>query len=173
MNPGALALYPAAMDTEPLFRARPGAITGLFSPAERRVVLHLARIRHPIVWIGRDERSTLYLDDYSVSAAHCTLSKGDGVWTVRDHGSTNGTLLNGTPVTAPVALKPGDRLDLGRVVLYAVDATLRIPLPATSNTSLQVHQADVYGPTQAGRVFGRTRQCYYKAAERYDAGRKP
>jgi pSer/pThr/pTyr-binding forkhead associated (FHA) protein len=38
--------------------------------------------------------------------------------TIADLGSTNGTLVNGRPVgPAPVALRPGDRVQVGTVLL--------------------------------------------------------
>jgi pSer/pThr/pTyr-binding forkhead associated (FHA) protein len=153
-------------DTEHVPPSAPGAITGLYSPNAHKVVYDLAQSRRAIVTIGRDECSALYLDEYSVSSVHATLSRSGCSWMLRDHGSTNGTLVNGVKIAFPVQLTVGDRLDLGRVILYVVDESLRIPLPATSNTSLQVHQAEVYGPTLAGRIFGRARSAYYKAQER-------
>ncbi len=56
-------------------------------------------------------------DDSYVSQRHARLYRKDGrVW-LEDLGSTNGTYLNAKPVSAPVALHRGDRLQVGRTVL--------------------------------------------------------
>jgi pSer/pThr/pTyr-binding forkhead associated (FHA) protein len=60
-------------------------------------------------------------------------------WEVVDLGSINGTQVNGTPVTAPTPLRPGDELCLAEAVRFvaeAVDVPARapldvVPLPAT------------------------------------------
>lgn len=70
----------------------------------------------PVV-IGRNpSRSNLALSQYGkVSSAHCRLECADGVLRVTDLGSTNGTFLNGAPLTpnAPAILRDGDTLMLG------------------------------------------------------------
>ena len=56
-------------------------------------------------------------DDSYVSQRHARLYRRDGrVW-LEDLGSTNGTYLNAKPVSAPVVLHRGDRLQVGRTVL--------------------------------------------------------
>jgi hypothetical protein len=55
--------------------------------------------------------------DNFVSQVHARVFRsGDDYW-VEDLGSTNGTLVNGRKLTAPVALRRGDRLQVGRSVL--------------------------------------------------------
>lgn len=56
-------------------------------------------------------------DDSYVSQLHARLFARDGRWFVEDLGSTNGTYLNRKKVTGPVALRRGDRLQVGRTVL--------------------------------------------------------
>jgi len=56
-------------------------------------------------------------EDTYASQMHARVFRRDGrVW-LEDLGSTNGTYLNAKPVTAPVALRRGDRLQIGRTVL--------------------------------------------------------
>lgn len=56
-------------------------------------------------------------EDTFASQLHARLYRRDGrVW-LEDLGSTNGTYLNGQPVTEPVALRRGDRVQAGRTVL--------------------------------------------------------
>ena len=46
-------------------------------------------------------------------------ARGDGVW-VQDLDSTNGTFLNRDKVAGPAAMRLGDRLRVGSVVLELV-----------------------------------------------------
>ncbi len=56
-------------------------------------------------------------DDTFVSQLHARVFRDDGDLWVEDLGSTNGTLLNDKPVSAPVVLRKGDRLKIGKTVL--------------------------------------------------------
>jgi hypothetical protein len=62
--------------------------------------------------IGRDAGCDVVLAHATVSRRHIGLHFRDGHWILRDLGSTNGTLVNGTPVRR-CQLQPGDRLTLG------------------------------------------------------------
>jgi len=67
--------------------------------------------------VGRSPDNRIVLNDGKVSRAHLSLAcRGDAVW-VTDLGSTFGTLVNGKKLTAPVALAPGDRVQVGGYVL--------------------------------------------------------
>jgi len=67
--------------------------------------------------IGRAPGCAIVLTGDYVSAHHARLFERDGrVW-VEDLGSTNGTLLNGRRVRRPAAMRAGDRLKIGEVVL--------------------------------------------------------
>jgi len=66
--------------------------------------------------IGRAPLNDVTLDDGSVSGSHCQLIVSDGRVRIRDVGSTNGTMVNGTPVTE-TEVQPGHRIQLGGVEL--------------------------------------------------------
>jgi pSer/pThr/pTyr-binding forkhead associated (FHA) protein len=67
--------------------------------------------------IGRAASCHITLDDTYISQLHARVSaREDGV-TVEDLGSTNGTYLNRQRVTSPVIGSPGDRLQLGGIVM--------------------------------------------------------
>ena len=69
------------------------------------------------ILIGRAEDSTLVLDDDYASTRHARLvQQGDG-WAVEDLGSTNGTYLDRTRVTAPTPVPIGVPIRIGRSVL--------------------------------------------------------
>jgi pSer/pThr/pTyr-binding forkhead associated (FHA) protein len=67
--------------------------------------------------IGRGDACHVKLADTYVSQFHARLFPKDGAWFVEDLGSTNGTFLNQRKVTAPVELRAGDRLRLGKTTL--------------------------------------------------------
>jgi hypothetical protein len=65
--------------------------------------------------IGRDSGCDVVLDDSSVSGRHARLRAKDGVWTIADLRSTNGTRLNERPVQGETRVQPGDLLTFGLV----------------------------------------------------------
>ncbi len=66
---------------------------------------------------GRAPGCDVQLDDTYVSQVHARVAlTADGV-VVDDCNSTNGTYVNRTKVHAPTPLRPGDRVQLGNVVL--------------------------------------------------------
>ncbi|MBN2248702.1 MAG: FHA domain-containing protein [Coriobacteriia bacterium] len=66
------------------------------------------------VLIGRSPDADLVIADDFVSSTHARVSVTDDGPVLEDLGSTNGTLLNGQPVTRVMALKSGDAIELGR-----------------------------------------------------------
>lgn len=67
--------------------------------------------------VGRAQDSTLVLDDDYASGRHARLFPQDGAWFVEDLGSTNGTFLDRTKVTAPTGVPLGVPLRVGKTVL--------------------------------------------------------
>ncbi len=69
----------------------------------------------PELTVGRAPGCGVNLgDDTFVSQLHARVFQRDGEYFVEDLGSTNGTFLNDHKVAAPVALRPGDRLRVGK-----------------------------------------------------------
>ena len=67
--------------------------------------------------LGRAPGCTVVIDDTYVSQIHARVAAGpDGVH-LEDLGSTNGTTCNGSAVTGPRRLRPGDRIGVGAMVL--------------------------------------------------------
>lgn len=62
--------------------------------------------------LGRDPESDIFLNDMTVSRSHAFLELADGVVTVRDAASLNGTYVNGVCVDAAL-LGDGDVLQIG------------------------------------------------------------
>jgi len=72
--------------------------------------------------LGRNPVNDIKLDDPSVSGSHCEILLGDGNAVIRDLGSTNGTFVNGAPVTE-AALEPGQTIHLGGLqLMFCSDA---------------------------------------------------
>jgi len=63
--------------------------------------------------IGRATDSQIFLDDVTVSRKHAAIEVEDGVFTLIDLGSLNGTYLNNQSV-AKSALKTGDEIQIGK-----------------------------------------------------------
>jgi hypothetical protein len=89
----------------------------------------LIPLERPITHIGRGLTADVRLEDAHVSRRHAIVSvRGDGI-RVLDDRSSNGTFLNGRPVTV-AALSDGDVLRFGRVVFRYVEiAPRRSPQP--------------------------------------------
>jgi hypothetical protein len=66
--------------------------------------------------IGRQADNDLVLTDPGVSRHHAEITSERGTCTLRDLGSTNGTLVNGTRVSEH-ALRDGDRIQIGSSVV--------------------------------------------------------
>ena len=73
------------------------------------------------VTIGRLPGSSVRIEnDNSVSRRHAVLHVEDGQVTVTDEGSHGGTTVNGEQVAGPVALRPGDKIGIGRAVITLI-----------------------------------------------------
>jgi pSer/pThr/pTyr-binding forkhead associated (FHA) protein len=66
------------------------------------------------ILIGRAPDATIVLDDDFVSTHHARLTPNGNHWIVEDLGSTNGTWIDRTRVSAPTVLRPGTQLRIGR-----------------------------------------------------------
>ena len=67
--------------------------------------------------LGRDSDNTVILPDPRISAKHAQMVWRGGHWWVEDLGSTNGTFVNGQPVTQPTRLGARDLLRVGPAAL--------------------------------------------------------
>ena len=93
---------------------QPGAGREPAGRASREVV-----IRGERAVIGRLPECDVPVDDPGVSREHAELKKEDGVWTVRDLGSRNGTFVNDEPVDRR-------RIAEGDVVRVGPDVTVEL-----------------------------------------------
>jgi hypothetical protein len=85
-----------------------------------------------VTTIGRGTHNSIALpSDKYASTNHALVFVRDGALYVRDRGSTNGTLLNGTRADGEILLHDGDRLAVGTTVLrYSAGRAPEAPGPA-------------------------------------------
>lgn len=69
--------------------------------------------------IGRGTECTIRLDDKDVSRRHASLQPFGTDYYIMDMGSTNGTLVNDSPVEKKM-LNHGDRISIGQQVLQFI-----------------------------------------------------
>jgi predicted component of type VI protein secretion system len=93
-----------------------GELVVLRSPARAEGERHL--LNSAPLTIGRSAENDVPLDaDEFASSRHARVEpRRDGVW-LEDIGSTNGTYLNGTQLTRPRRLAPGDVIRVGETDL--------------------------------------------------------
>ncbi len=79
-----------------------------------------------ITTLGRSQRNTIVLEDPSISREHLRFYVEDDQVSVEDSSSSRGTLINGQALTTRVALKHGDKLDIGnqQIEVVSVNETL-------------------------------------------------
>ncbi len=74
----------------------------------------------PEITMGRRAGCGIRLDFENVSGKHCVLTLINGVWHVRDLGSTNGTSVNGSRTSHQHAIMPDDEIGIADH-LYTID----------------------------------------------------
>jgi len=67
----------------------------------------------PVVVIGRKQDCDFVVHDDSTSRVHAVVMLYAGRWYVTDHGSTNGTCINGRRIWGTTAVRVGDRISFG------------------------------------------------------------
>lgn len=88
------------------FAITAGPGQGMSVPVERTINL------------GRAADSTLLLDDDYASARHAQLVQTDeNTWVISDLGSTNGTYVNGKPISDPTKVTVGDVVRIGKTLM--------------------------------------------------------
>lgn len=80
--------------------------------AGRRYTLH-----QDVTTLGRTTESDIMLPDAHASRNHARLSFLKGQWILEDLSSRNGTFVNGTAITRPAPLMPGDQIRIGDGIL--------------------------------------------------------
>lgn len=129
---------PAAQPAQPAHPAQPAQPAQPQAPVGRpsmpvappataapRFFLEIEGRMHPVdrlpFVLGRGSDADFRLDDKGVSRRHLQLSMQGGAVVASDMGSTNGTLINGVPLRAPVVLANGSLLRMGntRIIFHS------------------------------------------------------
>lgn len=98
-----------------------------------------------VVTLGRRADNPLCLAHETVSGRHCDLAEADGLLTILDHGSTNGTFIRGER-TEQGTVAAGEVFQLGGVEMsYEVNAPPEVSAPAPE----QALQAEAQSSSEA------------------------
>ena len=87
--------------------------------------------------IGRDEGVAVRLATSEVSRRHCAIRIREGVATVEDLGSRNGTQINDVTIADKTALQPGDVLRIGPM-LFQYEVKVKATADASKDTSAEI-----------------------------------
>ena len=112
-------------------RADPGQARGAGDAGPSEVPWEFDQDR---IVLGRAASADVVLPHRSVSLRHATLRLEGGRYTLVDHGSTNGTRVNGQRLVAerPKPLRDGDRVELG-VFAVRFHSGIAVALPASGD----------------------------------------
>src|SRR4029077_3071091 len=77
----------------------------------------------PRITFGRNAKNTVQLADNGASGFHAEIAREGGAYVLRDLGSTNGTLVDGEPISE-TALQHGARIRMGATRFVFVDPTV-------------------------------------------------
>jgi pSer/pThr/pTyr-binding forkhead associated (FHA) protein len=97
----------------------------------------LHELGEEIVTVGRLADNTIQIEDGSVSSHHAEIVFESGEYHLNDKGSTNGTFINGEPVSNAV-LKNGDQIRFGSIeTVFAADVRAKSsqPLPQSEKAA--------------------------------------
>ncbi|MGW0765205.1 FHA domain-containing protein [Streptomyces sp. NPDC002676] len=110
--------------------------------------------------LGRDPQGDIVFDDARVSWRHATVSFNGRSWAIEDHGSTNGTFVQGQRIQH-MELAPGSSVNLGN----ATDGPcLNLSAAAAPVGQAQQPQAAPYAAQGAGAGAGWAQQAPQQAA---------
>jgi hypothetical protein len=102
--------------------ARPGPATTpprliVVDGAGSKLATGTTFVLRPLTTIGRNPENVIALDEPFVSGLHAELTFDHDRWWVHDHGSTNGTFVNGNRIDVATGIQTGDIVQFGRMKL--------------------------------------------------------
>ena len=120
------------------------------------------RVRPPRFAIGRGEDNDLVIHDPNLSRQHALIEFLSGAPFISDRGSSNGTFVNGQPLTSAVALYDRDLINLGGSCDVAVGinlvaaepANVGAPRPAAPPTAPATSEVAAPAPTPTTTAAG-------------------
>jgi len=126
-------------------------------------VLESRRLDKEEISIGREDTNDIVLNNPSISRRHSVIRVSDGIVSVKDLGSVNGTFINNVKMDEAV-LDIGDEIVVGKYMIkLKSEKTLDPELDFSFQSSEQGKSIDV----ETFRVDDKTRK---KMLERYQSG---
>lgn len=111
------------------------------------------RIAKDEVTLGRGNTNDVPLQGIGISRQHCRAFLRDGTIYVEDMGSTNGTVIRGTPIEGPMRVPPGTPVDVGECrVLFQYDPDDEPQEPMERTMSIPAAPAPPKPPPSSGAV---------------------
>jgi diguanylate cyclase (GGDEF)-like protein len=118
--------------------------------------------------IGRARTNQVWLTDEGLSRVHCRIVRREDGYFLEDARSTNGTICQGLPVTAPRPLQDGDRIAIGRSTLLRFSLQDDVERHASRQTlELQIRDPLTNLPNR--RHFDGRLHAEYAFARRHNA----
>ena len=128
----------------PFFSSATDAVALQFGNMPQLVISGAAHeLTDEVITIGRATDNMIVIDDPSVSGRHAQLQLAGEVYRLKDLGSSNGTCVNGIPVTE-TALRFEDRIRFGAVdALFEPDMRGSQPLPQVEELEARPAESSV------------------------------
>ncbi len=111
------------------------------------------RFRGDEAVVGRSHGNTVRIPSAEVSRQHCRLFLNDGLVTIEDLGSVNGTFLNGQRVNQSEIVRPGDSVEVGPVRFVVEYELTPDALDRLHTIDSEVEQVDVLEGLADGEVI--------------------
>jgi transcriptional regulator with GAF, ATPase, and Fis domain len=111
--------------------------------------------------IGRSAANRIQIEDLSLSRQHCAVRAQDGQYRVEDARSSNGTFVNGLPVTS-IVLVHGDQIRAGHLLFVFLqgDPSPDEPDAAPVGAGVELDEGQI---TSGSTVLLRTEDAMYLA----------
>jgi pSer/pThr/pTyr-binding forkhead associated (FHA) protein len=116
----------------------------------KRKVLHF---RGDQAVVGRSHGNTVRIPSAEVSRQHCRLFLDNGLVTLEDLGSVNGTFLNGQRVHETEVVRPGDSIEVGPVRFVLEYELTPEALDRLRGIDNEVEQVDVLEGLADGEII--------------------
>ena len=130
---------------------------------------HEIRLKGSQFLIGRGEECQLRPKSDAISRQHCEFTIEGGQVSVKDLGSKNGTLVNGTRIESDTSLNDGDEIQIGKLAFTIVGLAVEEPAelekpaakkekPAAMFTDQSIEDSDISAWLQEGDDSNRARE---------------
>ena len=111
--------------------------------------------------VGRVDERDICIKDPTISSYHCDFVKTGNTYTIRDHGSTNGSRVNNVPIKEQ-ELQNSDILQLGGIELLFDSEDKSVTTVAKTQTGIDLTGVDI-GTTTVKKMdnfspFGESRE---------------